>query len=67
MIKKLVVVEFTNETDRLINSKAGEKFSYFQDPETGKYYRPVDGFTVTINGDGDLSDRFIEVPPEGDE
>lgn len=33
----------------------------FQDPETGKYYYPVEGFTAT--GD-DLSDRFKEIEGE---
>lgn len=57
MIKKLVVQEFeVQESSEQL--PAGDKFSYFVDPETGKYYRPVDGFTVTGE---DLSDRFIEV------
>lgn len=33
----------------------------FQDPETGRYYYPIEGFTVT--GD-DLSDRFKEIEEE---
>jgi len=62
-MKKLVVEEFVvSEKDykdgRML--KVGERYSYFQDPETGKFYRPIEGFIVT--GD-DLTDRFVEVKP----
>ena len=61
-MKKLVVEEFTFDgTQREL--EIGEQYSYFTDPETGKYYRPIEGFTVTANEDGDLNDRFIEVFP----
>ncbi len=60
-MKKLVAVEFVvDENSRQL--ELGEKYSHFQDPETGKYYRPAPGFTV--EGDADLNDRFIEVPAE---
>jgi len=61
-MKKLVVEEFTFDgTQREL--EIGEQYSYFKDPETGKYYRPIEGYTVTANEDGDLNDRFIEVLP----
>jgi len=57
-MKKLVVEEFTVDgTER--NLEIGEKYSYFKDLETGKYYRPVDGFTVVSKED--LENRFVEV------
>ncbi len=60
-MKKLVAVEFVvDESSRQL--ALGEKYSHFQDPETGKYYRPAPGFTV--GSEADLSDRFIEVPAE---
>ena len=60
-IKKLIVREF--EVDKYDRKKhrlpqIGEKYTHFQDPDTGKWYRPVDGFTVTGE---DLSDRFVEI------
>ncbi len=58
-MKKLVAVEFVVD-EKSVQMKPGEKYSYFQDPETGKYYRPAPGFAV--EDDADLSDRFIEVP-----
>ena len=61
-MKKLVVEEFT-VTGKARDLEIGEKYSYFKDPETGKYYRPIEGFTVTADEDGDLSDRFIEILP----
>jgi len=61
-MKKLVVEEFTFDgTQREL--EIGEQYSYFKDPETGKYYRPIEGYTVTANEDGHLNDRFIEVLP----
>jgi len=59
-MKRLVVSEFVVE-DGMKPIKTGEKFSCFVDPETGRYYRPVEGFEVTGE---DLSDRFVEVIPE---
>ena len=58
-MKKLIVVEF--EVKKEYNFPAPEvglKYSYFKDPETGKYYRPKDTFTVT--GDN-LEELFVEV------
>jgi len=60
-MKKLVAVEFVVD-EKSVNLKPGERYSHFQDPETGKYYRPQPG--LTVESDGDLSDRFIEVPVE---
>ena len=60
-MKKLVVKEFTvTEEDKSQERELqpGDKYSYFEDPETGKCYRPVEGFTVTGE---DLSDRFVEI------
>lgn len=59
---KLVVKEFDITEDITKTSigemyKVGDKYSYFFDPSTGKYYRPKEGFEVT----GDLKDKFIEV------
>lgn len=63
MIKKLVVKEFDaieGDQQRLTTAmeKGSYKYSYFQDPKTGKYYRPTKKFTVTGE---DLLDRFVEV------
>lgn len=65
MINRLVVEEFDaveGDEQRLITviEKGGYKYSWFKDPETGKYYRPIEGFIVTGT---DLSDRFVEVEP----
>jgi hypothetical protein len=60
-MKKLVVVEFTVD-EKSQDLDLGDRYSYFQDPKTGKYYRPAAGFVV--KSDKDLSDRFIEVPAE---
>jgi len=62
-IKKLVVKEFTIEKDDTEKWKketliVGSKYSHFIDPKTKKFYRPVEGFSVTGE---DLSDRFIEL------
>ena len=59
IMKKLIVKEFVIDGTEE-RRKIGEKYSFFQDPETGKYYEPVEGFTV--ESDIDLSDRFREVP-----
>jgi len=57
-MKKVIVKEFTVQPGDAERLRIGEKYSCFVDPETGRYYRPVDGFEV--HGD-DLSDRFIEI------
>jgi len=63
-IKKLVVVEFTiEEGEMVVEYEMGEIYSYFVDPETGKYYRPKTTFEVT--GDN-LEDLFEEVPVRDD-
>lgn len=60
-MKKLVAREFiVNGTEKQLD--VGDRYSYFEDPETGKYYRPISGFT--IEGDEDLSLRFVWVPEE---
>jgi len=65
IIKQLIAEDFTVTKKDLKNPdldlKVGDKYSYFKDPETGKYYRPVEGFTVIAKSGGDLSDRFVEV------
>lgn len=63
-MKKLIVKEFqiTEEDSKPERQlKIGDKYSYFQDPETGKYYRPKEGFVITRKN---LIDHFIEVPCE---
>ena len=61
-VKKLVVEEFTTpEGGKTVSYEGGYKYSYFKDPETGKYYRPTNGFQVTVSEGGDLRDRFVEV------
>ena len=56
-IKELVVCEFECEKGDAL-PEVGFKFSYFKDPETGKWYRPKDTFTVTGEN---LEDLFVEV------
>lgn len=58
-MKELIAEEFTKDgTEEEL--EIGDRYSYFKDPITGKYYRPVEGFTVTGEN---LDDRFIEVLP----
>jgi hypothetical protein len=59
-IKRLVAVEFTveEEDENPVKHELGEKYSYLQDPETGKFYRPKAGWEV--KGE-DLSTMFVEV------
>jgi len=57
-IKKLEVVEFTEKEERTFTYKPGYKYTHFLDPLTGKYYRPIEGFTV--EGEN-LEDRFVEL------
>lgn len=52
MVREFRVVEDGPQLD------AGKGFSYFQDPDTGKFYRPTEEFV--IEGD-DLSDKFVEI------
>lgn len=59
MIKKLVVEErIVLESDEPVSYEIGEIFSYFTDPETGKFYRPIGGYEV--KGD-DLEKLFVEI------
>jgi len=63
MVKKLIAREFVATKEaavRLTNAvNEGEwRYSYFEDPETGKFYRANDGFTIT--GD-DIEDLFTEI------
>lgn len=60
MIKKLIVIE-DEVTESKTEYSKGEKYSYFQDPETGKYYRPKDTFIVSGEN---LDDLFVEVEDE---
>jgi hypothetical protein len=57
-LKRLVVKEFVTSEDMVVKYRNGHKYSYFQDPETGKYYEPLDGYTVTGK---DLAGLFREV------
>lgn len=62
-IKTLVSKEFVaNEEDVARLSDVVKisqwKYSYFEDPETGKLYRP--GADFTVKGE-DLEDMFVEV------
>ena len=47
MIKKLVVVSFTLDSDENGPIKDGRKQVYFRDPETMRLYEPNDDFEVT--------------------
>lgn len=60
-VKKLVVEERTFEDEETYTYYPGETYSYFVDPETGKFYRPKEGFEVTGE---DLEDHFVEVVEE---
>lgn len=65
-IKKLVAKEFeVTESDLSNQLQVGEKYTYLVDPETGKYYRPIDGWEVAATGDTDLADLFIEIKSNG--
>lgn len=47
-VKKLVVEEFEVTPEQEVEvPQPGYKYSYFKDPETGKYYRPKATFEVT--------------------
>ena len=60
-IQKLVVKEYEVTEDDVTNADrslgVGDRYSYFFDEETGKFYAPRDGYTVL--GD-DLSPMFYE-------
>jgi hypothetical protein len=63
-IKRLVAREFTVTEDQLQPGKRmepGDKYTYLEDPETGKFYRPIDGWEVAATGDTDLASMFVEV------
>jgi hypothetical protein len=67
MFKKLIVKEFT-VTQELIDKanrslEVGDKYSYFYDEESKKYYRPKDTFIVASI---DLEKYFEEVVPVED-
>lgn len=67
MIKKLIAKEFVvteSDLEPERNLEIGDRYAYFLDPETGKYYRPNNDFIVTATGDTDLADLFTCV--EGD-
>jgi hypothetical protein len=57
MLTKLVVKEFVVE-ENSGQMEVGEIYSHFLDPETNKFYRPVEGLEITGE---DLSDRFKEI------
>lgn len=60
-VKRLVVEEITVKEEKTYKVTPGYQYSVFKDPETGKYYRPKAGFTVSGE---DLRDRFIDVTDE---
>ena len=59
-MKKLIVVENVIEEEEVFTYKfnPGYRWTYFQDPETGKVYEPKSTFVV--EGDN-LEDLFVEV------
>ena len=58
-MKKLIAVKFkVKEEDKFGNWKTGDEYTYFTDPETGKFYMPNEGFSVSGEN---LQDRFSEV------
>ena len=61
MIKKLVIEAFEVDEEQEFTYPKGYKYSYFKDPETGKYYAPNPDFEVT--GDN-LETMFHEVEIE---
>ena len=65
----LVAREFTVQQEDVEKPErrlaVGEKYVYFEDTDTGKYYRPVEGFRVEAVGPVELSDRFVEVFQNG--
>lgn len=66
MVKKLVAKEFLVDEETAQKTigeqyKVGDKFSYMQDPETGKNYMPKEGFTIEADEGQDLNDLFVEV------
>lgn len=60
-MKKLIAKEFTVEKELTVTFKQGTKYIYLQDPETGKYYEPNDGWQVTATEGSDLLDMFHEI------
>lgn len=46
-ITKLVAVEEINEETETYTYPAGHRYTYLQDPETGKVYMPNKGWEVT--------------------
>lgn len=46
-IKKLIAKEYVCEEDKTFTYPAGYRYIYFVDPETGKHYDPIPGWTVT--------------------
>ena len=62
-MERLVVKEFEIKESELEDKTGdhydvGEKYSYFYDPETNKYYRPKECFEVRGKN---LEDKFEEV------
>jgi len=62
LITKLVAHEYKVECDTP-QLDVGDTYTYFVDPETGKYYQPKDGCKVTATKGSDLSNLFVGVPP----
>lgn len=59
-VTKLVVKEFMIG-ESVEQAPVGYKYSYFFDPQTGKWYRPKQSFVV--EGDN-LEELFEEIPTE---
>lgn len=59
IMKKLVAKEFVL-TEDFCGYEKGEAYSFYQDPETKKYYRPRRGHIIIGS---DLTNHFIEVKP----
>jgi hypothetical protein len=58
-IKKLIVEEFEVTKDDK-PPKPGFWYSYFKDPDTGKWYRPKASFEVTGENLEELFDEVVE-------
>jgi len=55
-MNKLVAVKFVVDKASAKNGwKVGDEYTYFQDPDSKKYYMPKEGFTVTGEK---LEDKF---------
>lgn len=59
IMRQLHVKEFeVKESDAVI--PVGGTYSYFQDPDTGKYYRPTEALMLSLDPE-DFKEWFVEV------